>query len=102
MIEKRRIRKIQKLIRFLNDNEILMVEQPRIGDVGITDIVKDDFIHDGLIIECGFTKDDIVRIMQFFKRAKIILISINDICGVSFEKCLLNEDELYISDIFKN
>ncbi len=102
MNEKRRIRKIQKLIQFINDNNILMVEQSRVGDVGITNIVKEEFVHDGLIIESGFTKDDVISVTEFFKRARVILISTDDICGVSFENCLLNEDELYISNIFRN
>jgi hypothetical protein len=102
MNEKRRERKIQKLIQFLNDNDILMVEQSHIGDVGITNIVKEDFIHDGLIIESGFTKDNVTSVTEFFKRARVILISSDDICGVSFENCLLNEDELYISNMLRN
>lgn len=102
MNEKRRVRKIQKLIQFLNDNDILMVEQSRIGDVGITNIVKEEFVHDSLIIESGFTKDDIINVTEFFKKARIILISTDDICGVSFENCLLNVDELYVSNMLRN
>lgn len=79
-----------------------MVEQSRIGYVGTVNTVKEEFIHDGLIIESGFTKDDVISITEFFKRARIILISTEDICGVSFENCLLNEDELYVSNIFRN
>lgn len=102
MNEKRRERKIQKLIQFLNDNDILMVKQSHIGDIGITDAANEEFIHDHLIIESGFTKDDVINITEFFKRARVILISIDDICGVSFENCLLNEDELYVSNILRN
>lgn len=102
MNEKRRERKIQKLIQFLNDNDILMVEQSRIGDVVITDVVKEEFIHDGLIIESGFTKDDVISVTEFFKRARVILIYTGDIYGVSFENCLLNKDELYVSNMLKN
>lgn len=102
MNEKRRVRKIQKLIQFLNDNDILMVEQSRIGNVGIIDPVKEEFIHDSLIIESGFTKYDIISITEFFKRSRIILISTGNIYGISFENCLLNEDELYISNILRN
>jgi hypothetical protein len=102
MNEKRRARKIQKLIQFLNDNGILMVEQSRIGYVGTANTVKEEFIHDGLIIESGFTKDDVNSVMEFLKRARIILISVDDIWGVSFENCLLNEDELYISKMLRN
>lgn len=102
MNEKRRERKIQKLIRFLNDNDILMVEQSHIGDVSITDTVKEEFIHDSLIIESGFTKDDVISVTEFFKRARVILISTGDIYGVSFENCLLNKDELYVSNMLKN
>lgn len=102
MNEKRRERKIRKLIQFLDDNSILMVEQSHIGDVCATNPVKEEFIHDGLIIEGGFTKDDVNSVMGFLKRAKIILISADDICGVSFENCLLNEDELYISNMLRN
>ena len=102
MNEKRRERKIRKLIQFLNDNGILMVEQSRIGDVGTTNPVKEEFIHDGLIIESGFTKDDVISVMEFLKRARVILMSVDDIMGVSFENCLLNEDELYISKMLRN
>lgn len=102
MNEKRRERKIRKLIQFLGDNDILMVQQSRIGDIGITDAVKEEFIHDGLIIEGGFTKDDVISVTEFFKRAKVILISTYDICGISFENCLLNEDELYISNMLRD
>jgi hypothetical protein len=102
MNEKRRTRKIQKLIQFLNDNGILMVEQSHIGDVGITNAVNEEFIHDNLIIESGFTKDDVISVTEFFKRARVLLISTDDICGVSFENCLLNEDELYVSNMLRN
>lgn len=101
MNEKRRLRKIRKLIQFLDDNDILMVEQSHIGDVRPS-TVKEEFIHDGLIIESGFTKDDVNSVMEFLKRARVILISTNDICGVSFENCLLNEDELFISNMLRN
>lgn len=102
MNEKRRLRKIRKLIQFLDDNEILMVEQSHIGDVKPISTVKEEFIHDGLIIEGGFTKDDVNSVMEFLKRTRVILISTDDICGISFENCLLNEDELFISNMLRS
>ena len=99
--EKRRERKIQKLIKFFGDNDISMVEQSHIGDVEIINPVKEEFLHDGLILESGFTNDDVTKVLEFFKRAKVILISTDDSCGISFDECILNEDELYRANLLR-
>lgn len=91
-----RERKIEKLIQFLNSNNMLMVEKFRIGNVKVK--IKEEFLRDGLIDKNGITGDDITELVRFFRKTGIILVPADFYVSIDY---LVNEDVLYNSNLWK-
>jgi agmatine/peptidylarginine deiminase len=90
-----REKKIEKLIQFLNNNNIWMVEKFRVGNVKVIGQIKEDFLRDGLIND--ITDNEITELVRFLRKTGIILVSAED----TFIDYLVDEDELYSSNLWR-
>lgn len=99
---KRRDR-IDKLIGWLESEEIVLVGDERLGGyVKITDAkLKSEYIHD-ILIEAQFNEDEIKELEQFVKKAELTLVHIPCVKGVSIDGCVIDNDNLYKSRLWKS
>ena len=95
--------KIDKLIGWLETEEIVLVDNERLGEnVKIAGSeVRPEHLHDGLIEE-QFNEDEIKELEKFLKKVELVLVYIPDITGVSIDGCIFDTDNLHTSRLWES
>ena len=101
-----RVEKIDKIVEFLDDNHVKMIDTTNIGSVIIDaeqslNKVEDEFEYNELL-EKDLTDDDIESFKKFLEKNTLMMIKVDEISGVSFENSEYDADNLYETDLFND
>ncbi len=96
--------KIDGLIEFFEENNIILVDKRTIGNIIFDDELifgeDDTYYHDELI-EKGFVDSNIESLKKFLGINYLMMIKTENMSGISLEHCEYSPDELYGTDLWK-
>lgn len=112
MSDENREGKIDSLVDFFGENNLIIVDTEDIGSVVVECDVrinneedstdKDSKYYYDELIDKGLDNKDIEGFNEFLDRHSLIIVKNDNVSGVSFENCMYDLDELYNLDLWKN